>query len=108
MQHNWLYSSPGLGLVKNLRTNPNKLLHIALYTRAKFGKIYGICNHVDDLKSQRLITNVAQTRYDLEVIGFVPTDQEIARRSLMSQSISDITDSSAFESAKKALQALHI
>lgn len=34
MQHNGLYSSPGLGLVKNLRTNPNKLAsHSFIYAR---------------------------------------------------------------------------
>jgi len=75
---------------------------------SKFGKVYGICNRVDDLKSQQLIRKVAQTSYDLEVIGFIPTDQEIIRRSLINQSMLDITDSSAFESMREALKSLHI
>jgi CO dehydrogenase maturation factor len=75
---------------------------------SKFGKVYGICNRVDDSKSQQLIREVAQTQYSLEVIGFIPTDQEIARRSLMNQSILNITNSSAFESMKEALNSLHI
>jgi CO dehydrogenase maturation factor len=75
---------------------------------SKFGKVYGICNRVDDLKSQQLIKEVALTSYDLEVIGFIPTDQEIVRRSLMNQSMLGLTGSSAFESMKKALESLHI
>jgi len=75
---------------------------------SKFGKIYGICNRVDDPKTQQLIKEVAQTRYNLEVIGFIPTDIEIARRSLMNQSILDIKSSLAFESIKEALKSLNL
>ena len=75
---------------------------------SKFGKVYGICNRVDDSKSQRLIKDVAQTHYNLEVIGFIPTDQEVIRRSLVNQSMLDITDSSAFKSMREALKSLHI
>jgi len=75
---------------------------------SKFGKVYGICNRVDDSKSRQLIKEVAQTEYNLEVIGFIPTDKEIVHRSLMNQSILDITGSSAFESMKKALKTLYV
>lgn len=75
---------------------------------SKFGKIYGICNRVDDAKSQQLIKEVARTQYDLEVIGFIPTDQEIARRSLMNQSILNMTGSSASKSMGEALRALNL
>ena len=75
---------------------------------SKFGKVCGICNRVDDSKSQQLIKEVAQTQYNLEVIGFIPTDQEIVKRSLMNQSMLNITNSSAFRSMKEALKSLNI
>lgn len=75
---------------------------------SKFGKVYGICNRVDDSKSQQLIKEVAQTQYNLEVIGFIPTDKEIVHRSLMNQSILGMTGSPAFESMREALESLHV
>ncbi|MGD8506019.1 MAG: AAA family ATPase [Candidatus Bathyarchaeota archaeon] len=75
---------------------------------SKFGKIYGICNRVDDSKSQQLIKEVAKTQYDLDVIGFIPTDQEVVRRSLVNESMVDIASSSAFKSIEEALESLHV
>ncbi len=75
---------------------------------SKFGEVYGICNRVDDLKSQQLIREVAQTQYNLKVIGFIPTDQELARRSLMNQSILKMTGSSAFKSMGEMLSSLNL
>ena len=75
---------------------------------SKFGKVYGICNRVDDSKSQQLIKEVAKTHYNLEVIGFIPTDQEIVKRSLMNQSMLNMTGSSAFGAMREALKSLHI
>jgi len=75
---------------------------------SNFGKVYGICNRVDDLKTQQLIREVAKTKYDLEIIGFIPTDQEIVRRSLVNQSMMDITDSSAYEAMREVLKSLHV
>jgi len=63
---------------------------------------------VDDLKTQQLIREVAKTQYGLEITGFIPTDQEIVRRSLVNQSMMDITDSSAYEAMREALKSLHV
>lgn len=75
---------------------------------SKFGKVYGICNRVDDSKSQQLIREVAEKQYGLEVIRFIPTDQKLVTRSLMNQSILDINDSSAYEAMREALKSLHV
>ncbi len=75
---------------------------------SKFGEVYGICNRVDDPKSQQLIREVAQTQYNLKVIGFIPTDQELTRRSLMNQSILKMTGSSAFKSIGETLSSLNL
>lgn len=75
---------------------------------SKFGRAYGICNRVDDPKVQQLIKEVARMNYELQVIGFIPTDKEIASRSLMNRSIMDMTRSSAFESMGDALKSLHM
>jgi CO dehydrogenase maturation factor len=74
----------------------------------KFGKVYGICNRVDNPESQKLIKEVAKTQYNLEIVGFVPTDQQIAKSSLTNQSILNLAESSAFESLKEALNSLNI
>jgi len=75
---------------------------------SKFGKVYGICNRVDNVESQRLIRDVAKTHYNLEIVGFVPTDQQIVKNSLTNQSILNIAGSQAYESLKKALKSLNI
>jgi CO dehydrogenase maturation factor len=75
---------------------------------SKFGKVYGLCNRVDDAKSQQLIGEIARTKYNLEVIGFIPTDKEIVRKSLMNESILGLTGSLAFDSMRKALESLNI
>lgn len=74
----------------------------------KFGKVYGICNRVDNPENQKLIKKVAKTQYNLEIVGFVPIDHQIAKSSLTNQSILNLAESSAFESLKEALNSLNI
>jgi CO dehydrogenase maturation factor len=76
--------------------------------QSKFGKVYGICNRVDNAESQQLIKEVAKAQYSLEIVGFVPTDQQIIKSSLTNQSILNITGSQAYESLREALKSLHI
>jgi CO dehydrogenase maturation factor len=76
--------------------------------RSKFGKVYGICNRVDNAESQQLIRKVAKAQYNLEIVGFVPTDPQIIKSSLTNQSILNITGSQAYESLREALKSLNI
>lgn len=73
-----------------------------------FGRTIGICNRVDDAETQQIIKRVAKTQYNIEVAGFIPTDKEVIRRSLMNESIMNISNSSAYHSIKEALKSLHI
>jgi len=73
-----------------------------------FGRTVGICNREDDPETQQMIKRIAKTHYDLEVIGFIPTDKEIRGRSLMNENIMDVPCSLAYQSMKEILKSLHI
>ena len=73
-----------------------------------FGRTIGICNRVDEQETQQIIRTIAKTQYDQEIVGFIPTDKEIAGKSLMNQSIMDIPSSAAYQSMKEALRKIHI
>lgn len=73
-----------------------------------FGRTIGICNRVDDPETQQMIKDIAKTHYNLEVLGFIPTDKEIMGRSLMNESIMDIYPSPAYQSMKRVLESLNL
>lgn len=76
--------------------------------RLNFGRTVGICNRVDDSEIKQIVERVAKSQNDLEVVGFIPTDKEIMRRSLMNENIVDASNSSAYKSMKEALKSLRI
>jgi len=74
----------------------------------KVRRIYGIGNRVDNEEIQKQFIEVAKKNYEIEIIGFIPTDQEISKRSLLNQNILDIPNSPAYQAIKNILTKLKI
>jgi CO dehydrogenase maturation factor len=68
-------------------------------------RVYAICNRVDDVETQNRIREFAEEK-GIEVIGFVPTDPEISKRSLMDQNIFKATVSPSYQAVKNIMKNL--
>ena len=74
----------------------------------KVSNISGICNRVDDLDIQKNIRKITKDNYNFDVVGFIPNDPQISKRSLLGQSILDIHESVAYKTLYKIMKTLHI
>ncbi|MFH1327700.1 MAG: ArsA-related P-loop ATPase [Candidatus Bathyarchaeota archaeon] len=70
--------------------------------------ISGICVRVDNTNVQKQIEETARNNYGIKVVGFIPTDPEISKKSLTDQSIFTIPNSQAYEATKNIMRTLHL
>ena len=76
--------------------------------KLKVKNVSCICNRVDNEDLQRQIKETARNSYGLDVIGFIPPDYEISKRSLTNQNILDISNSPAHQAMKNIMRTLHL
>jgi len=74
--------------------------------KLKVRNVSAVCTRVDDAEVQNEIRETARNNYGIEVIGFIPTDTEIAKASLTNKSILDMPDSPAYKATKTLLNTL--
>lgn len=74
--------------------------------RLKVGNMLGVCNRVDDHDTRRLLRDAAADRYDISVVGNIPTDPVIHRASLANQSLLNTRSYPAYEAMKEILSSL--
>lgn len=67
-----------------------------------------ICNRVDDREVQSYIAELARDRYGIEVVGFIPTDPEIAKCSLEGRGILTTPESTSYKALKSVLKSLSL
>jgi len=73
----------------------------------KVRNVCGICNRVDDTETQRQIREIAKGK-GIEVVGFIPTDPEISKRSLTDQNILKTPASLSYQAMKNIMKTLHV
>jgi len=77
--------------------------------KLKIGKIFGVCNRVDNENLQKVVAEIAKKDYGIEIVGFIPSDAEIARRGITGQSIMNLPfDSPAYKALKNIMTILRI
>ncbi len=69
--------------------------------------VFAVCSRVDDMEIQKEIGEVAKSDYDIEVVGFIPTDLGIAKASLTNQSLVRMPDSPAYKATRDLINVLH-
>lgn len=74
----------------------------------KVSNISGICNRVDDGDIQKNIRKITQDTYNFDVVGFIPNDPQISKRSLLGQSILDLHESVAYQTLYEIMKTLKI
>jgi CO dehydrogenase maturation factor len=65
-----------------------------------------VCTRVNDAEVQNKIKETARNDYGIEVIGFIPTDIEIAKASLVNENILNMPESSAFKATRTLLKTM--
>ncbi|MGP3667771.1 MAG: nucleotide-binding protein [Candidatus Bathyarchaeota archaeon] len=77
--------------------------------KLKTGKIFGVCNRVDDENLQKVVAEVARKDYEIEIIGFIPSDVEVAKIGITGQSIMNLSfNSPAYKALRNIMSALHV
>lgn len=77
--------------------------------KLKTGKIFGVCNRVDDEKLQKVVVEIAKKDYGIEIVGFIPSDVEIARRGITGESVMNIPfNSPAYEALRSIMTTLRV
>ena len=68
--------------------------------------ILAVCNKVDDPNLQKEIKETAKNNYGIEVIGFVPTDNMIAKANFINQRLVGIHESPAYKAIGNLMNVL--